>query len=52
MAEGYASKYVKEFTQQMHLQLGMRVLVFLAHHDSNGVLSLARQVDHCFGYHC
>jgi hypothetical protein len=41
MAEIHGAQYVKEFARQMWTQLGMRVLVLLAHHDTNGVLSLA-----------
>jgi hypothetical protein len=41
MAEIHGAQYVKEFAQQMWTQLGMRVLVLSAHHDTNGVLPLA-----------
>jgi len=41
MAEVHGAQYVKEFARQMWTQLGMRVLVMLAHQDTNGVVSLA-----------
>jgi hypothetical protein len=41
MAEAHGAQYVKEFAHQMWTQLGMRVLVMLAHQDTNGVVSLA-----------
>jgi hypothetical protein len=40
-AETHGGWYVQEFCQQMYKQLGMRVLVLSAHHDTNGTLSLA-----------
>ena len=40
-AESHGGRYVKEFSRQMWLQLGMRVVVLSAHHDTNGTLSLA-----------
>ena len=45
MAETHAGQYVKEFAQQMYRQLGMRVLVMSAHHDTQGLLSLSRWVE-------
>jgi hypothetical protein len=42
MAEGNGARYVHEFARQMYLQLGMRVLVLSAHHDTSGMLSLAQ----------
>ena len=44
MAETHGGQYVKEFARQMWMQLGMRVLVLSAHHDTTGTLSLARCV--------
>ena len=44
MAELHGGQYVKEFARQMFAQLGMRVLVLSAHHDTNGTLSIARHV--------
>jgi len=41
MAEVHGAQYVKEFARQMWTQLSMRVLVMLAHQDTNGVVSLA-----------
>jgi len=41
MAELHGGQYVKEFANQMFMQLGMRVLVLSAHHDTTGTLSLA-----------
>lgn len=41
MAELHGAQYVKEFSKQMFMQLGMRVLVLSAHHDTTGTLSLA-----------
>jgi hypothetical protein len=40
-AETHGGRYVQEFCCQMWKQLGMRVLVLSAHHDTNGTLSLA-----------
>ena len=44
MAEAHGGQYVKEFAWQMFNQLGMRVLVLSAHHDTNGALSMSRKV--------
>lgn len=44
MAELHGGQYVKEFAYQMFAQLGMRVLVLSAHHDTTGTLSIARHV--------
>jgi hypothetical protein len=43
-AESNGGRYVKEFARQMFNQLGMRVFVLSAHHDTNGTLSIARYV--------
>jgi hypothetical protein len=42
MAETHGGQYVNQFARQMYLQLGMRVLVFSAHHDTSGALSLSQ----------
>jgi hypothetical protein len=41
MAEVHGGQYVKEFARQMYMQLGMRVLVLSAHHDTSGTLSIS-----------
>lgn len=40
-AELHGGQYVKTFAREMWMQLGMRVLVFSGHHDTEGTLSLA-----------
>jgi hypothetical protein len=41
VAEVHGGQYVKEFARQMWMQLGMRVMILSAHHDTQGNLSLA-----------
>ena len=48
MAKLHGPQYVKEFARQMWMQLGMRVLILSAHHDSTGTLSLATWVIYSF----
>jgi hypothetical protein len=40
-AQSHGGKYVKDFARQMWMQLGMRVMVFSAHIDTEGNLCLA-----------
>jgi hypothetical protein len=47
MAEKYAQQYVKEFSEQMWKQLGIRVFVLTAHKDTAGTIDVAEYVSYC-----
>jgi hypothetical protein len=41
MAEKHAHNYVKQFAQQMWMQLGLKVFILSAHKDSLGTIDIA-----------
>ncbi len=41
MAEKHAHAYLKQFAEQMWMQLGMRVFILTAHKDSLGSIDIA-----------
>lgn len=39
MADKNGGRYIKEFTDQMERQLGMKMVIMTSHIDSSGVIS-------------